>query len=294
MVFNVFDDIRYFAYGAVLRRLRRMSALSSDAHGEIGIALFRDAYARKIALENMLDVDGQYGSALIYDAVKMDSAGLECVHNGLCAGAFRCNDFLVMTEAEIDVSLGLIALFKKRLDGFHNADEVILHIQSASAPDKLAVVISAERLVSPVSLRAGLNGNNILVGEQSDRLKVGILSLPAVEQARLGDILALKGLMYQRIRILKIFVEFFKLRPIDFLVLGIRDGRNLNSSAQMLCHTLDINMLILEGLCLPLFGEEEHGSDKRNDNENAESYQNTVKYFGSHCFSPFTPRGETN
>ena len=74
MVFNVFDDIRYFAYGAVLRRLRRMSALSSDAHGEIGIALLRDAYARKIALENMLDIDGQYGSALIYDAVEVNTA----------------------------------------------------------------------------------------------------------------------------------------------------------------------------------------------------------------------------
>lgn len=74
MVFNVFDDIRYFAYGAVLRRLRRMSALSSDAHREIGIALLRDAYARKIALENMLDVDGQYGSALIYDAVEVNTA----------------------------------------------------------------------------------------------------------------------------------------------------------------------------------------------------------------------------
>ena len=38
-----------------------MSALSSDAHREIGIALLRDSYARKIALENMLDIDGQYG-----------------------------------------------------------------------------------------------------------------------------------------------------------------------------------------------------------------------------------------
>ena len=271
-----------------------MSALSSDAHGEIGIALFRDAYARKIALENMLDVDGQYGSALIYDAVKMDSAGLECVHNGLCAGAFRCNDFLVMTEAEIDVSLGLIALFKKRLDGFHDADKVVLHIKSTSAPDELAVVIAAERLMSPVTLCAGLNRDDILMRKQSYRLKIGILALPAIEQARLGDILALKGLMYQRIRILKIFVEFFKLRPIDFLVLGIRNGRNLNSSAQMLCHTLDINMLILEGLCIPLLGDKEYGSDKSYDDKNTESYQNAVKYFESHCFSPFTPRGEIN
>jgi len=148
--------------------------------------------------------------------------------------------------------------------------------------------------MSPVTLCAGLNRDDILMRKQSYRLKIGILALPAIEQARLGDILALKGLMYQRIRILKIFVEFFKLRPIDFLVLGIRNGRNLNSSAQMLCHTLDINMLILEGLCIPLLGEEEHGSDKSYDDKNTESYQNAVKYFESHCFSPFTPRGEIN
>ena len=199
-----------------------------------------------------------------------------------------------MTEAEIDISLGFISLFKKSLNGFHDADKVVLHIKSASAPDELAVVIAAERLMSPIALGAGLDRNDILMRKQSYRLKIWILALPAIEQARLGDILALESLMQQRIRLLKEFVEFFKLRPVDLIFFRIRYGRNLNSTAQMLCNTLNINILFFKRLCLPLLGDKEYGSDKSYDDKNTESYQNAVKYFESHCFSPFTPRGEIN
>lgn len=125
-----------------------------------------------------------------------------------------------MTEAEIDISLGFIFLFKKSLNGFHDADKVVLHIKSASAPDELAVVIAAERLMSPITLGAGLDRDDILMRKQSYRLEIGILALPAIEQARLGDILALESLMQQRIRLLKEFVEFFKLRPVDLIFSG--------------------------------------------------------------------------
>ena len=199
-----------------------------------------------------------------------------------------------MTEAEIDISLGFISLFKKSLNGFHDADKVVLHIKSASAPDELAVVIAAERLMSPITLGAGLDRNDILMRKQSYRLEIGILALPAIEQARLGDILALESLMQQRIRLLKEFVEFFKLRPVDLIFFRIRYGGNLNSTAQMLCNTLNINILFFKRLCLPLLGDKEYGSDKSYDDKNTESYQNAVKYFESHCFSPFTPRGEIN
>ena len=199
-----------------------------------------------------------------------------------------------MTEAEIDISLWFISLFKKSLNGFHDADKVVLHIKSASAPDELAVVIAAERLMSPITLGAGLNRDDILMRKQSYRLKIGILALPAIEQARLGDILALESLMQQRIRLLKEFVEFFKLRPVDLIFFRIRYGGNLNSTAQMLCNTLNINILFFKRLCLPLLGDKEYGSDKSYDDKNTESYQNAVKYFESHCFSPFTPRGEIN
>ena len=199
-----------------------------------------------------------------------------------------------MTEAEIDISLGFISLFKKSLNGFHDADKVVLHIKSASAPDELAVVIAAERLMSPITLGARLNRDDILMRKQSYRLKIGILALPAIEQARLGDILALESLMQQRIRLLKEFVEFFKLRPVDLIFFRIRYGGNLNSTAQMLCNTLNINILFFKRLCLPLLGDKEYGSDKSYDDKNTESYQNAVKYFESHCFSPFTPRGEIN
>ena len=53
--------------------------------------------------------------------------------------------------------------------------------------------------MSPVTLGAGLNRDDILMRKQSYRLEIGILSLPAIEQARLGDILALESLMQQRI-----------------------------------------------------------------------------------------------
>ena len=108
---------------------------------------------------------------------------------------------------------------------------MVLHIKSASAPDELAVVIAAERLMSPVTLGAGLNRDDILMRKQSYRLKIGILALPAIEQARLGDILALESLMQQRIRLLKEFVEFFKLRPVDLIFFRIRYGGNLNGTA---------------------------------------------------------------
>lgn len=124
---------------------------------------------------------------------------------------------------------------------------MVLHIKSASAPDELAVVIAAERLMSPITLGAGLNRDDILMRKQSYRLEIGILSLPAIEQARLGDILALESLMQQRIRLLKEFVEFFKLRPVDLIFFRIRYGRNLNSTAQMLCNTLNINILFSRG-----------------------------------------------
>lgn len=124
---------------------------------------------------------------------------------------------------------------------------MVLHIKSASAPDELAVVIAAERLMSPITLGAGLNRDDILMRKQSYRLKIGILALPAIEQARLGDILALESLMQQRIRLLKEFVEFFKLRPVDLIFFRIRYGGNLNSTAQMLCNTLNINILFSRG-----------------------------------------------
>ena len=75
-----------------------------------------------------------------------------------CAGILCSDDFLIVTEAEINISLGFISLFKKSLNGFHDADKVVLHIKSASAPDELAVVIAAERLMSPITLGAGSIG----------------------------------------------------------------------------------------------------------------------------------------
>lgn len=144
---------------------------------------------------------------------------------------------------------------------------MVLHIKSASAPDELAVVIAAERLMSPITLGAGLNRDDILMRKQSYRLKIGILALPAIEQARLGDILALESLMQQRIRLLKEFVEFFKLRPVDLIFFRIRYGGNLNSTAQMLCNTLNINILFFKRLCLPLLGDKEYGSDKSYDDK---------------------------
>ena len=104
-----------------------------------------------------------------------------------------------MTEAEVDISLGFISLFKKSLNGFHDADKVVFHIKGTSAPDELAVVITAERLMSPITLGAGLDRNDILMRKQGYRLEIGILALPSIEQARLGDIFALAGLMQQMI-----------------------------------------------------------------------------------------------
>ena len=78
------------------------------------------------------------------------------------------------------------------------------------------------------------------------------------------------------------------------MLIGIRDGWNLNGTALMFCGTINIDILFLKRLCLPLLGDKEYGSDKSYDDKNTESYQNAVKYFESHCFSPFTPRGETN
>ena len=53
--------------------------------------------------------------------------------------------------------------------------------------------------MSPITLGAGLDRNDILMRKQGYRLEIGILALPSIEQARLGDILALESLMQQRI-----------------------------------------------------------------------------------------------
>ena len=86
MVFNISDDICNLADSAVLRGLRRMSALGSDAHREVGIAFFGDTDTGKVGLEDMLDIYGQYGAALVNNAVKVNATGLESLHDSLCTG----------------------------------------------------------------------------------------------------------------------------------------------------------------------------------------------------------------
>ena len=77
MIFNISDNICNLADSAVLRGLRRMTALGSDAHRKVSIALFCNTDARKVALENMLDIYRQYGTALVNNTVAFAPASLE-------------------------------------------------------------------------------------------------------------------------------------------------------------------------------------------------------------------------
>src|SRR5204862_2273969 len=96
-----------------------------------------------------------------------------------------------MTKGEIDGPLRAKALLGHYLGGFQHRIEVALVVPGAATPDKPVGDDAIERRLLPVVLRAGRDRHHVLMGEQSDRRRLCVRTLPLVEQAILRDQLAL-------------------------------------------------------------------------------------------------------
>ena len=172
MILNILDNIGELAYGGVLGRLRRVTALCVNRDLIIGVAFFGNTYSGEIFIVyNALDIDREHCAALVNNAVKVNTLSLKIFHYSRCTAVFRGNNLFVFAEKKIDVSFRLKPLFEKSFNGFDNGNKVVFHIKSASAPDKFAVVNTLKCGVNPVALCALFNRYNILMAEKSYRVK---------------------------------------------------------------------------------------------------------------------------
>src|SRR5208337_2612152 len=108
--------------------------------------------------------------------------------------------FLIMPECQVDVTRWLEAVGQQSFDGFEKSECADLHIECTTAPDEAIGDLPRERRVRPLRLRLFLDGHDIKVGHQEDRLPSGVGAFPAVEQALASMDLALEMQVNERER----------------------------------------------------------------------------------------------
>ena len=86
------------------------------------------------------------------------------------------------------------------------------------------------------------------MGKKRDRLKVGARSLPCEQKARIADFLVLQILVNKREALLKKFMKFFKLVPINILRVRLRYGFKLNRIAQIPTILIKLHLFVLKRL----------------------------------------------
>ena len=132
-----------------------MTALCGNGYFIIGVALFGYADADKLFIfKNTLNINRKNCAALVNNAVKMNSSCFKSFHYRFCAAVARSNNLFILTEEQVNVSLGNKAFFKQGFNRFHNADKMVFHIERASAPDKFAVINPLKRRMLPIGFRA--------------------------------------------------------------------------------------------------------------------------------------------
>ena len=198
-----------------------MTALCFNGYLKIGISLFGNAYAGKVALQNSLDICRNDCAALVKRRIKANSSVFKCFHYIVCAVVCACNNFLVVAKAEINSSFGCVSLLKQCFDSLHNANKVVFHIKGASAPNKFAVIITLKRRVFPIIFGSCRNRHNILVRQKRNAVQIGICALPSIKQCRLRNFFAFERFVSQRIFLFEKIVKFFKFAPIDLAVVGV-------------------------------------------------------------------------
>ena len=145
----------------------------------------------------------------------MNALLLEIISNLLCTVIGCGNNLFVVSEANIYASFGNIAVGNKLLYALHNRNKVVFHIESASAPDKLAVIVALKRIVLPIVPSTLVNRNNILMSQKSNAIKRRIFALPLKDKACVTDFSLCHRLVNKRIAFLQEFVELIKLIPIN-------------------------------------------------------------------------------
>ena len=152
------------------------------------IALLGDADQRGRLVEALDQTVGDQ-EALVDHEVELHPARGEQRRDVLrAAGA---GGFLVMAEGEIDRALGLEARLRQRFGGFQHGIEVALVVPGAAAPDEAVGDDAVIGRVLPVLVGARRDRHDVLMRQQRDRLGLRVRTLPGVEQAVIGDDLAL-------------------------------------------------------------------------------------------------------
>ena len=150
MIFDILNCISQLRHTRMFGSRRGVTTLVVEGNLHINITFFGNADCGNIGVDQALDVKTNQRTALVHNAVKVNSPRFEQLDNILCTRINRGNYLLIVTEAEVNVSFRLKAFRHKGFDRLHNTDEVVFHIHSASAPDKLTVIFTAERRISPV------------------------------------------------------------------------------------------------------------------------------------------------
>ncbi|KAJ0166611.1 hypothetical protein CTA2_6602, partial [Colletotrichum tanaceti] len=127
------------------------------------------------------------GGAVLAVAVQQDG--------GEVAGAALARDLLVEAEGQHEGALRGEAGGDEQLDGLEDADEGVLAVHGAAAPDVGAVVGAAEGRVRPAVDGGGRDGHGVLVGHEDGGLQVGVGALPGVEEAVGVDAVELEGVV---------------------------------------------------------------------------------------------------
>ena len=175
----------------------------------------------------------------------MDATLVEKCCNFFGPIVLACNNFLVVVEAYIDVTLWRIAFFQQSLDSLDDAEQMTFHIQCASAPDKSPVVSTGKWWICPVVLSSRSNGNDILMRQKSNRIQGSIAAFPVQDQSGMTDFFYLQGRKSLRICVAQELMKFCKSRPIRIIFIFMGDRSDLNGAAEILGKTRFINILKL-------------------------------------------------
>ena len=198
------------ADGRLRRRHRGVPA--GHVHGQLHahVALLRDPDERQGRASAGHDALRDRAS-LVHEEVGADVARPEQRGDLPRAGAAH---LFVGAEREVHRPPRLEPLPEERFHRLEDRHEVALVVERAAPPDVAVGDAAAERRLGPAVLGSRLDGHDILVGEQEDRLERRVAARPAIEQVETGHALAGQARVNRGKRPLQIRLEPVKLRRI--------------------------------------------------------------------------------
>ena len=104
-----------------------------------------------------------------------------------------------MAERQIDVGRGPEARREQALDRLEDGEQACLVVEAAPAPHVAVRQLGGEGWMRPVALRARVDRNHVLVGEEHQRRRVRVAAGPTKEQAQIADQLSFEPGVHQRV-----------------------------------------------------------------------------------------------